>query len=228
MTVKYRTTGLVFGKTDKNETDQSISVFTKDFGRLEITAKAVRKITSKLRAGVDVFYLSEVEFIQGKNNKTLTDAAKIKKFNCTNISRQIATDLDRFVKGQEKDEQIFNLVIETLEKRENSRLLYQYFFWNFLALQGFRLSIENCATCHSKINPYNIYFSAKDGGALCKNCFNRTRSCKKINSDVVKILKLIFNKEWGIVSRLKVEQYSKDLLKEVYEDSVKTFCPEYC
>lgn len=228
MTVKYRTTGLVFGKIDKNESDQTISVFTKDFGRLEITAKAVRKITSKLRAGIDMFYLSEVEFIQGKNTKTLTDAAKIKKFDCTNISRQIATDLDRFVKGQEKDEQTFNLVTETLGKEKNSRLLYQYFFWNFLALQGFRLYIENCATCRSKINPYNIYFSAKDGGVLCKNCFNRTGSCKKINSDVVKILKLIFNKEWGIVSRLRVEQHSKDLLKEVYEDSVKTFCPEYC
>ena len=81
MAVHYRTQGFIFKKDERAESDQILSVFTKDFGRLELKAKAIRKIASKLRPDIDMFYLSEIEFIQGKNNKTLTDATKIEKFD---------------------------------------------------------------------------------------------------------------------------------------------------
>jgi len=115
MTTHYRTKGWVFKKENKNEADQDFSVFTQDFGKLELRGRAIRKINSKLRSGIDKFFLSEVEFIQGKNYKTLTDAILIRKFKETAVLNKIAELLDNFIKGQEKDERIFNLLIETLE-----------------------------------------------------------------------------------------------------------------
>lgn len=43
MTVHYKTKGFVFKKNDANESNRIFSIFTADFGRLDIFAKAIRK-----------------------------------------------------------------------------------------------------------------------------------------------------------------------------------------
>ena len=65
MFTHYRTKGIILQKTDRGETDRLFTFYTKDFGKLDLLARAERKITSKLRGGLELFYLSEVEFIQG-------------------------------------------------------------------------------------------------------------------------------------------------------------------
>lgn len=237
MAVYYRTQGFIFKKKDILEADRVFSVFTYDFGRLELFGKAIRKITSKLRGGMEIFSLSEIEFIQGKNRKTLTDTIAIEKFSNIiqdpvklEISHRISEVLDNFIKGQEKDEFVFTLLKETLNKLNNPKLessdaqfIYCYFLWNFLSAIGYHPEIQKCAVCQLKIDPNILFFSNKDGGIICKNCFNSDikvkrnypEHCQKINSDVVKILRLVLKKDWQILSKLKVEVFSQNLFKEI-------------
>jgi len=231
MAVYYRTKGFIFKKAERSEADKIFTIFTEDFGKLEVRARAIRKITSKLRGGIDKFYLSEVEFIQGKNHKTLTDAVAIKKFGCPQnfenlmILNKIGEVLDNFIKGQEKDEKIWNLIADVSHKineqqlTTNSRqLLYFYFIWNFFSELGYMPEIHRCAKCHDKLNPYSLYFSNKDGGIICKTCFTYDDMAKKINSDIVKILRLIIKKDWQVLVRLKVELSSQNLLKQISDN----------
>ncbi len=242
MTTQYRTRGFVFKKSDRNEFDRSFSIFTDDFGRLDIFAKAIRKITSKLRSDIDIFYFAEIEFVQGKSQKTLTDAAKIKKFSGItgdldklNTINKIAGVLENFIKGQEKDDDTFNLLLEFLNELEgsvtrinNHQLAFQYFFWNFMSLQGYKLNVDDCSICQSKLNPYNIYFSNKEGGTICKECAVKNKSIKKINSDVAKTLRLILKKDWQTVSKLKIGLNSLGILEGISDEAIHTFCPVYC
>jgi len=239
MAVYYRTKGFIFKKDDRSEADRVFSIFTKDFGKIEIRARAIRKITSKLRAGIDKFYFSEVEFIQGKNHKTLTDAVAIEKNDCSQnfekmiIYNKIAEVLDKFIKGQEKDEKLWNLISDIFKKinsqkltADATRLLYFYFMWNFFSELGYMPETQKCVKCCEKLNPYNLYFSNKDGGIVCKNCTAEnyydketcSEGCRRINSDVVKILRLIFNKDWQVLSRLKIEHLSLNLLNQLSEN----------
>jgi len=226
MTVHYRTRGFVFKKEERAESNRNFSVFTEDFGRLEILGKAIRKINSKLRSGIDMFSFSEIEFIQGKNNKTLTDAIPIEKFSIANnlkklkIAHQISDIIDNFLKGQEKDLGTFNLIKEIFlildePAVKNQDFIYFYFLWNFLALQGYKSEVNVCAVCKEKLNPYGVYFSNKEGGVICKKCLNLDPNSQKINSDIVKILRLIFKKEWQILSKLKIEKRSIDEFAEI-------------
>lgn len=243
MTTRYKTQAIVFKKNNINESDRTFSIFTDNFGRLNIFAKAIRKITSKLRGGIDVFYLSEIEFIQGKNKKTLTGATIIEKFN--NISgniekNKIALDigefLDNFIKGEEKDQSLFDLLSETFHnlndqslRSEKCSLVYYYFLWNALSLLGYHSEVKICAGCCEKLIPQEIYFSSKDGGAICKKCFEKLESnlngVQKINSDVVKILRIILSKDWQTLCKLKTEQSTQKLLLEVSEYAINSFCP---
>jgi DNA repair protein RecO (recombination protein O) len=236
MTQKYRTKGFVFKKDQKSEVDQSFSVFTEDYGRLELRARAIRKITSKLRADLDIFYFSEIEFIQGKNYKTLTDALKIAKpinsLGNLEIACQISNVLDGFIRGQEKDKETFDFLndffsklADNKNKVKNYQLAFQYFFWNFISLQGYKLEAENCANCRGALNPNEVYFSAKDGGVVCKKCQALDVKSKKINSDVVKLLRMILEKNWNLLSKLRVEPVSQDLLSAVLECAQINFCP---
>ena len=246
MTIRYKTRAFVFKKNNVNESDRVFSVFTDNFGRLDIFAKAIRKTTSKLRSGIDIFFMSEVEFIQGKNRKTLTDATIIEKFN--NIPQdlerfktavKIGEILDNFIKGEEKDKEIFNLLNEVMKKLDNQKspklasarsqsLIYYYFLWNTLSLLGYRSEVQKCASCHGKLIPYNVYFSSKEGGVICKKCLRQDVRAQKIDSDIVKILRIILSKDWQTLSKLKIDQSSQKLLSEISENAIHAFCPAHC
>lgn len=210
MAVHYRTKGFFIKKTDRGEDSESFTVYTKDFGKLKILGKAIRKIKSKLRGGAGLFYLSEIEFIQGKHNKTLTDAILIEKLpnirkdlKKLSIARQIAELLDDLISGEGKDENIWALLQETLERLNNWRItnyklsiVYYYFFWNLVSLLGYQPELQD----------YSI-----DG--------------EKTNGDIIKILKVILKKDWSILSRLKIEPIHQKLLKEVsecYNEKIQT------
>jgi len=229
MAVHYRTQAFILNKTDWNEADQVFNVYTKEFGKIKVSAKAVRKIKSKLRSGIDLFYLSEIEFIQGKTYKTLTDAIILDKFE--NIRKdleklevvsQIAEALDGLVHEQEQDEDMFNLLKESFNKLNNSQfpipnsqLIYYYFFWNLLSLLGYQLDLYHCVFCQEKLSPAKLYFNPE--GIICSDCSDKAEQKIEIPPEVVKILRIILKKEWNILSRLKINQY-QELLKKISTD----------
>ena len=75
----------------------------------------------------EIFYLSELEFIQAKRHKTLTGAVPIEDFknlrsdlNRMKVAYQIAEALDDFIKGPEADSRIWNLLLKLLHMPKGS------------------------------------------------------------------------------------------------------------
>ena len=63
-----------------------------------------------------------------------------------------------------------------------------------------------------------FYPNASGSGIICKKCFVSENKAQKINSDIVKILRLILRKEWQIINRLKVEPSSQNLLSQISDN----------
>lgn len=242
MAVHYRTQGFILKKNDRGEADRILVIYTKNFGKLETLAKAVRKIKSKLRAGLELFCLSEIEFIQGKTYKTLTDTILIDNFkNLKNdleklkTAFQLAEVFDNLVKGQEKDENLWDLLVEVFKKLDDCRafsvscsLIYYYFFWNFLFLLGYSPQLYTCLFCQRKLLPGTLYFSPKEGGIICNICFKKNKKSlislsriTKIDPSVIKILRIILKGDWKIFSRLKINSNYQKSLKIISEDYLK-------
>jgi len=229
MALHYKTAGFIFKREDRLDADRVFSVFTKDFGRIEIFGKAIRRITSKLRSNADLFSFSEIEFIQGKNKKTLTDAFFLEKFKSLprdpeklEVSYRVSNLLDSFIKGEEKDERILELLLDFFHKLYNQKLstnhlqlLYFYFFWNFISLLGYAPELFTCAVCKKSLSPINLYLSNKEGGVICENCSVEGKA--KIQADTVKVLRLILKKDWETLSKLKVSNFLAEL-KEVSDN----------
>lgn len=219
MFTHYRTQGFILKKTDQGEADRIFTVFTSDFGKLELLARAVRKIKSKLRAALEIFYLSEIEFIQGKAYKTLTDAILIDNFKNLRkslarlaVAHKIANVLDNLVKGQEHDEELWQLLNENFKILNNPRvphdkcrLVYYYFLWNLLSILGYKPELYHCSSCQKKLTPENIFFSPKEGGLLCGQCSGKAKSGKSVESNVIKIIRMMLKNDWAMLEKLKIE-----------------------
>jgi len=239
MAIHYQTQGFILTKNTQGEADQVLTVYTKDFGKLNILGKAIRKIKSKLRAGAELFYLSEIEFIQGKTNKTLTDAVSMERFKNIRkdleklkIAYQITEVADNLIRGEEKDQKIFNLLNEVFKKLNTwelngSRtgldpLIYYYFLWNLLSLLGYQIDLYNCVLCQKKLLPQKLHFSLKEGGIICLECFEKVKKGEEISPDVIKILRLFLKKDWQVLSKLKIAEPYRKSLKLVSESYL--FC----
>jgi len=180
MAEHYRTQGIILRKQDIGEADRVFTVFTKDFGKLKLRAVSERKITSKLRGGLELFYLSEIEFIQGKAHKTITDAAMIERYPLlrSNLERMRATQrfseiADNLIGGQERDEKIWRLLEETLSilnrsllKGRDLRVLAYYFLWNLLASAGYAPSLEQIALRDPRVAEFIGTLLRQDGRGL--------------------------------------------------------------
>lgn len=232
MFVHYRTQGLVFKKEDRGEADRLFTVYTKEFGKLEILGKSIRKISSKLRAGMELFSLSEIEFIQGRTFKTLTDAILNEEFENLNKNLEVLKTAsrisylsDELMTRPENDEKIWELLIKTFQRLNHcSRAgnscpkVYYYFFWNFVSVLGYQPELYKCLDCRKKIVLGKNYFNSEQGGIICGNCLKGGEKNKEIDSDAIKTLRLIIKRNWKILSKIKFKPEELKVLENISND----------
>lgn len=222
MAVYHKTLGFVLKSEDRGEANQFFTVFTEKFGKIKILARGIRKIKSKLRSNFQLFSLCEIEFIQGKNYKTLTDAVVIDSFFEINkdleklkITYQISEVLDSLVKGEESDEEVWRLLKEIfnrLNEDKKVKIIYYYFLWKILENLGYKPELYSCLLCHNRLKPEELYFSPREGGMICKNCFKENQDLIQILPDTIKILRLFLEEN---SKRIKINESVFENLKEV-------------
>lgn len=132
------TKAIVLRRVNYGEADRILTLLTPDQGKLSAIAKGARRAKSKLAGGIELFSVSEISFIKGKNDiDTLTSTRLIRHFN------NIVTDLPRtnqaydFIKiidktTEDKPEELyFNLLktaLAALDDKSIDPLLTQLWF----------------------------------------------------------------------------------------------------
>ncbi|MFH1714186.1 MAG: DNA repair protein RecO [Candidatus Nealsonbacteria bacterium] len=231
MFTHFRTQGFILKKEDRGEADRLFTFFSKDYGKLDLLARAERKISSKLRSGLEIFYLSEIEFIQGKRQKTLTDAILMdgfpnlrKSFARLRVAYSMSEVLDKLVRGEEIDLDIWNLLEEIFGKLNEKSIkfqywyiVYYYFLWNLLSFLGYQLNLHACSLCQNKLKPGNIFFGIEDGGLVCDYCEGKTKSAMTINPDTIKILRIFLKRDFNTLKRLKIKKEDLKQLADISE-----------
>lgn len=158
----YTTRGIIIKINEIGESDKILSVFTKNFGRLEILAKSARKIESKLRPHLNLFDFTAISFITGREFFKLVDAEKI--YSWPNLSKNKAKIkiiskclflFEKIICGEEKNKTLWNIILkaflflnkENLQKEE-LKMFYGIFIIRVLNLSGY---INNSGEIEKKI-----------------------------------------------------------------------------
>lgn len=181
---RFSTEAFMLDSFPRREADKVFLFFSKKYGKIFAVGKSIRKISSKLNAGLDFFALSRVEFIQGRNYKILV-YAEIKN-EAVSFRRSLhrlkaafktRDFLSRVIKGTEPDLavwQVFSSAVEALKKSSLplfSFLIYQNFSWRLLQELGYEMNFKICAECKKEVASFGL-FSQK--GFLCPDCSKKT------------------------------------------------------
>lgn len=147
MAFHYRTRGIILKKHDRGEANRVFKVFSEEYGKLSLWAVSERKITSKLRSGLELFSLSQLSFVQGKNKKVLVEALPLRqRLSLTRdlprfeLASRAAHLLDQHIAEEERDEKVWSLISEffsVLEEEALPEKAYQSFAPQFLSLAGY-------------------------------------------------------------------------------------------
>lgn len=119
----YKTQGIIIKRANSGEVDRLLTIYTKDFGKILVRAKSVRKNQSKLKGHLELFLQSHFLVAPGKNLDIITGAETIERFlelhqrlPCLAAAYYLSEVIDKTMAGPEKDIQIWQLILSGFEK----------------------------------------------------------------------------------------------------------------
>jgi len=157
----YKTQGIVIRKRDLSEADRLLTIYTKDFGKILVKAKAVKKSQAKLKGHLELFLYSDLMLAEGRGLDIVTGAETIDNFS--SIHNQLPSlagayclseIIDRLTAGPEPDEDAWRLILlsfQLLNQKQNPELLLKDFSGKFLELLGYG--------DFSRQDPYSFIYS---------------------------------------------------------------------
>lgn len=74
-----QTLGIVLKRTNYGEADRIVTLLTKDFGKIQVMAKGVRRERSKLAGGIEPFSISEISIVKGRGDIDTLTSARLQK-----------------------------------------------------------------------------------------------------------------------------------------------------
>jgi DNA repair protein RecO (recombination protein O) len=117
-----KTEAIILKSADSNEVDRLLTVYSEKLGKVNVSAKGVKKLESKLRYSIEPITYVRMILVEGKNFLILKDSIisnqflKIRKNpEKIKISRKLADLIDEAFIGEEKDENIWRLILYTFK-----------------------------------------------------------------------------------------------------------------
>ena len=250
-----KTEAIVLFEKEMGEADKLFILYTKEFGKIEVLGKSVRRARAKLRGGLQSLNYISLEFVEGKNFFIATDAVLKEDFSNIKSDHKryraalyACRLLDELTK-EEGDRNVWKLINMTLKdlnelENINSRfaLILRFFEWNLLSFLGFKPELYSCILCEEKIKLGKFFFSLVDGGIVCEKCFKAAelKEAKarqfavefespllaRISRDAIKILRLAVGKNREVILRLKINEDQEKELKDVSKKYIEYILEE--
>ncbi len=175
----YKTEGVIIRVRDYSEADRIVTLFSRDYGKVQAIAKGCRKQQSRKRGIIQLFTYGEFALYRGRNLDTITQCESKESFGILreNLERMaygayMAELLDGFITSGEPHEDLFNLTLICLHLLtvEDPELVRRTFETRIMALLGYQPHLDDCVNCGRPLNGPRVAFSSRMGGSLCELC----------------------------------------------------------
>lgn len=144
---RYSSEGIILARRNYSEADRILVIFSKNYGKISLIAKGVRKLNSRKRGHLEVFSHIKFAASKGKNLDILTEVEIVDSFSKVRDDlRKVAVAyyfmevIGRVTRDDEKNEKLFFLLAEFLGNLRGPTSLRELrinFVYDTLTLLGF-------------------------------------------------------------------------------------------
>ncbi len=197
----YNTEAIVLRASPLGEADRLLTLFTPGMGKLQATARGVRKTTSKLGGHLDLLTRSSLTLSKGQSLDTITGAEAQETFplvkgNLERLSRAIylVELVDSLSPLEASSPAIYTLFLEGLRGlgvEADTDLLLRYMELQLLSLSGFLPELQRCAECRNPVAPSQHLWSPIAGGVVCPACGASRPGATNLSLNALKVLRFL-------------------------------------
>ncbi len=198
---RHQESAYILRKWDIGESDQLVSFFTLNRGRLRGIAKGAKRSKKRFGGLLSPFMLVKIEYFEKPNS----DLVRIEGCALIYYYTSIYADLEKLLVGcnllemiervlpeRERSDRFFRLLqrsFEYLDERGRVDAFWWIFLVKCLALLGLQPQFRHCIHCRRPLGEAGLFgFSVPQGGAVCGLCIHKGTATHRISADTLLIM----------------------------------------
>jgi len=208
------------------ESDRVVVLWTRQFGKVRVFAKGIRKATSKLGGTLEALAYVRVQLVQTRGDFYVARHVEHRErlttlrtsYERINAGYAVVEVVDAIPSDDVADEGIFDLLTRVLltldDPSFDPSLVPASFFFRLLALDGSEPVVDQCVNC-GREGPL-VSFDAQVGGTLCASC----RSGHALSPDGLDLIRRMVGGDLASVLREKALPGAGEVMM-IAQDSIE-------
>jgi DNA repair protein RecO (recombination protein O) len=195
-----KTEAIVLKSLKFGDTSKIVTLYTKDYGKIKVIAKGIRKPKSRLSGTLETFFHIQVVFYK----KLTTEIYLLSQSEIIHPFQKITKDLNRYafasgtlelldklITGEESNPEIFELTLNTLSFMESCapkslEKSFLFFALRLADILGYKPKFNRCISCNKSIPDKLVLFSPEKGGIICQRCAREDQAYLRLSKDSAK------------------------------------------
>ena len=238
MTDTFSVEAVVLRTDDFGDANRVVTLFTKEFGKLETNAYGCRRSRSPLSGATQMFNHISAQLTRGSKVDTIREADIIHFYDTltTDLERLAYASVlfeivNRMTLPRQPEVATFNLLTSALPalSKRNPRIASLIGACQFMETSGVQLSFSRCVHCGTDIQG-DAAISLIDGGAVCFNCIDAAQDPRRYPQALRRTFETMLAFDWRDSTKLTfnskqltaAENFFFDYLHAILGNSLKS------
>jgi DNA repair protein RecO (recombination protein O) len=219
----YKTPAIVLRSIPYGESDQIVTLYTLDFGKIKGIAKGAKRSRKRFGNTLEICSYIRATFFE----KETSDLVRLSYCELVRPFAGLREDItqlawasylielvNEMTAERIKNKGLFNLLILFLNLIDRGTLkeeIQRVFEVRLLSLLGYQPQLNHCIRCQKGLSGEKFFFSAREGGVLCPSCAVDLSGLMPVSLGTIKTLLLAQSIPLEKVGRIS---FSPQSLKE--------------
>ena len=196
-----KATAIVLRRVEFSETSLVLTLFTREFGKIQSLAKGGRRLKGPFESALDLLAVCRIVFLRKSSDALdlLTESKLVRRFrpggkSLSNLygGYYVAELLNELTDQYDPHPELFDLADKTLERLSTSEsvsALILRFELGALRELGHLPSLDKCVHCGIDVpTEGRLAFGQLDGGVLCTRCRSGRKQVASVSAATLKVM----------------------------------------
>ena len=221
---------VVLKTDDFGDANRVVTLFTKEYGKIEANAYGCRRARSPLSGALQMFNHISAELVHGSKVDTIREA------DIVNFYDALTADLERLAYAsfffeivnrmtfpRQQELETFDLLKKSLPalSKRNPKVAALIGACQFMETSGVQLNFERCVHCGTLIEG-DAAISILDGGAVCMNCIDTAQDARPYPEALRKTFETMLGFDWREDTRLSFNSRQLNTAENFFIDYVQS------